>query len=297
MRLLISRHLENFLALCETGNMHSAAARKGISQPALTKSLKVLEDDLGTDLFVRTHKGVDLTDAGQRLYRYARAIDQEARFASMDIHDMHRNLGGRIRIGIGPVLALSSFPAVLVDFYREFPSLEVTVETGISSQLVAELVRDKLDLIITARPELPLPDQYSHLPLIKSQMVVICRDNHPLSHREKVKLDDLMEFGRAGFIEDLEFERNSKRALGSRAEHLRPVLQTTSLSVMFGVLAATDYFAIVSNILLPRAKRERLRPLPVDHQLWRIQIELMCKSSLMGSRPVATIKNGLLAHT
>lgn len=276
--------------------MHTAAEKKGISQPALTKSLKVLEDDLRTDLFVRTHKGVELTDAGQLLYRYARAIDQEARFASMDIHDMRRNLGGRIKIGIGPVLALSSFPAVLVDFHREFPSLEVSVETGISSQLVDDLVRDKLDLIITARPEQELPDQYSHLPLIESQMVVVCRQGHPLGDSEKVKLDDLMAFGRAGFIEDLEFERNSKRAFGSGAERLRPVLQTTSLSVMFGVLAATDYFSIVSDILLPRARRERLRQLPVDHELWRIRIELMCKTSLMGSRPVATIENALLAH-
>ncbi|MBU2483494.1 MAG: LysR family transcriptional regulator [Alphaproteobacteria bacterium] len=61
MRLLISRHLENFLALYDARNMHLAAQKKGISQPALSKSLKVLEESLGATLFERTHRGLEPT--------------------------------------------------------------------------------------------------------------------------------------------------------------------------------------------------------------------------------------------
>lgn len=296
MRLLISRHLENFLALYDARNMHAAAVKKGISQPALTKSLRLLEDDLGAELFVRTHKGLEPTEAGDALYRHARAIDQEARFASMDIQDIHRNLGGRIRIGVGPILTLSIFPAVLVDFHRQFPLVEVTVETGVSSQLVESLARGNLDLVVTALPEQPLPEGYLGLPLIKSDMTVICREGHPLRSRGQASLDELSGFDLVGFTDDREFAEHARRVFGTRADKLRPVLQTTSLSVMFGILAATDYFAILSMMILPRARQEGLVRLPVDHGLWHIEIALMCKESLIGSRPVSAIRKALLAH-
>ena len=296
MRLLISRHLENFLALYDARNMHAAAEAKGISQPALTKSLRLLEDDLGAELFLRSHKGLEPTDAGETLYRHARAIDQEARFASMDIRDIQRNLGGRIRIGVGPILTLSVFPAVLVDFHRQFPLVEVTVETGVSSQLVKSLTRGHLDLVITALPEQPLPDGYAELRLLKSDMLVVCREGHPLRSRHEAGLDNLSGFGRVGFADDREFDQHAKRVFGVRAAKLRPLLQTTSLSVMFGILAATDYFAILSALILPRAQREGLDRLPVDQALWQIEIALICKRSLIGTRPVRTVRNALLTR-
>lgn len=296
MRLLISRHLENFLALYDARNMHAAAETKGISQPALTKSLRLLEDDLGAELFVRTHKGIEPTEAGKVLYRHARAIDQEARFASMDIQDIHQNLGGRIRIGVGPILTLSIFPAALVDFHRQFPFLEVTVETGVSSQLVDSLTRGNLDLVVTALPEQPLPEGYASLPLIKSDMIAVSRRTHPLQSRGEAGLEELSDFSLVAFIDDREFEKNARRVFGAGAEKLRPVLQTTSLSVMFGILTATDYFAILSTMILPRAQQEGLESLPVKHDLWSIEIALMCKGSLVNSRPVSTIREALLAR-
>jgi DNA-binding transcriptional LysR family regulator len=296
VRLLISRHLENFLALYDAQNMHAAAEKKGISQPALTKSLRLLEEDIGAELFVRTPKGLEPTDAGDALYRHARAIDQEARFASMDIQDLHRNLGGRIRIGVGPILTLSIFPAVLVDFHRQFPFVEVTVETGVSSQLVECLARGHLDLVVTALPDKPLPEGYADLRLIRSDMIVICREGHPLRSRCETSLDQLSGCDLVGFTDDREFEKHARRVFGTRADKLRPVLQTTSLSVMFGILAATDYFAILSAMILPRARQEGLDRLPVQHDLWQIEIALMCKESLIGSRPVAAIREALLAR-
>lgn len=215
----------------------------------------------------------------------------------MEVQDIQRNLGGRIMIGVGPVLALSTFPAALVDFHRQYPSLEVVVETGmISTQLVDSLLRDNLDMVIAASIERPLPERYGSFPLFQSRMIALCRAGHPLHSRAKVGLDDLAAFRRVGFIEDSEFEKKSRRAFGSSADRLRPVLQTGSLSVMFGILAATDYFAIVSDMVLPRAQREGLAWLPVEHELWHIDIELMCKVSLFESRPVTAIRTALLAR-
>ncbi|MDF0599376.1 LysR family transcriptional regulator [Psychromarinibacter sp. C21-152] len=295
MRLLVSRHLENFLALYDARNMHVAAERKGISQPALTKSLRILEDDLGTELFVRTHSGLEPTNAGRALFRHARVIDQEARFAELDVRDVHDTMGGRIRIGVGPVLAVSTFPPILAAFHRRFPKVEISVETGISNHLVDGLMREEFDVVVAALPEMPLPDRFAAYPLYTTGMAVICRRGHPLERQGTIVRDDLDGYGRVGFVEDREFEKKARRVFGAHADQLRPIVQTTSLTVMFGILAATDYYAIVSSMIVPRAEREGLASFSPEDGLWSLEIELMCKASLANTRPVRVLRDALLA--
>ena len=294
MRLLVSRHLENFLALYEARNMHTAADKKGISQPALTKSLKVLEDDLGTELFIRTHSGLEPTNAGTALFRHARVIDQEARFAELDIRDIHESMGGRIRIGVGPVLAVSSFPPILAEFHQQFPKVEISVETGISNHLVDGLMRESFDVVVTALPEVPLPDRFAAYPLFTTGMAVICRRGHPLERQQTIMRDELGDYGRVGFVEDREFEKKSRHVFGGRAGHLRPIVQTTSLTVMFGILAATNHYAIVSSMIVPRAEREGLVSFCPEEGLWSLDIELMCKASLADTKPIRMLREALL---
>lgn len=294
MRLLVSRHLENFLALYDACNMHLAAERKGISQPALTKSLKVLECDLGTELFYRSHSGLEPTNAGHALFRHARAIDQEARFAELDIREVHETMGGRIRIGVGPVLAVSTFPAVLARFHQRLPMVEISVETGITNYLAEGLQREDFDVVVAASPEEPLPERFSTFRLYTTGMTVICRAGHPLAQRDVISAADLGGFGRVGFVEDHEFAKRAQSTFGLGPDQMRANVQTTSLTIMFGMLASTDYYAIVSDIIVPRAERDGLVARSLQEKLWTLDIELMCKASLANTKPVRLLRNELL---
>ena len=276
--------------------MHAAAEKKGISQPALTKSLRLLEADLKAELFVRSHKGLEPTDEGRALYRHARAIDQEARFAALDIGEMHETMGGQISIGVGPVLAMSTFPAVLAEFHRQLPRVEILVETGIADHLVDGLMHERFDVVVAARPETLLPERFVTVPLFTTDMVVICRRGHPLGGRKAITRADLTAYRRVGFVDDREFEKRSRRLFGRRSDRLRPVLQTTSLTIMFGVLATTDYYAIVSSIIVQRARREGLADYRLAGGLWELDIELMCKGSLASSKPIGLLRRLLSAH-
>lgn len=294
MRLLVSRHLENFLALYEAGNMHVAADKKGVTQPALTKSLKLLEEDLGVELFRRGSKGLDPTDAADTLYRHARAIDQEARFASLDISELHANLRGMMRIGVGPVVAVSVFPAALMQLHKHLPAMEISVETGISDHLLQSLSRKNIDVVVAARPSMPIDDEFSSLPIHKSDMLVICRKYHLLLLEKAVTRETLTAFKRVGFVEDKEFERRAQGCFGPlNSSQLKPVLQTTSLTIMFGILENSDYYAIVSDMIVARARREGLDAVGVSEGLWQLDIELICKTSLINSRPVVLLRQCL----
>lgn len=292
MRLLVSRHLENFLVAYETLNLHHAADLKGISQPALSKSLKLLEEEIGTALFVRTSRGLEPTPAGDTLHKYARRLDQDARFASIDLQQSVDNLYGRMRIGIGPALAATTFPKIIAQFHQLFPQISMTVEIGVSSTLISALHRDHLDVVISALPEEPIPDSMVSIPLFKCEMVPIARKQHPFAGTVQT-FDNLSSLGRVGFVEDREFERNAIKVLGQRADRFSPILQTTSLSVMFGMMEETNYYAIVNEMILPRAAESGLAQLGCEGKLWSITVGIVCKVSLSESRAIIALQNML----
>lgn len=294
MQSLVSRHLGNFLVLYDTLNMHVAAEKKNISQPALTKSLRVLEKELAVDLFVRTAKGLEPTEEGTALYGYVQAIDQEARFAAMDIRARTSDLDGNLRMGIGSALAANWFATVLGGFHRDYPNIKIKVETGISSHLTDLLIRGHCDLVVAARPEQDLPEQFARIPLFRCQMHAICRSNHPLCTPRPVSVEELVTFGRIGFVEDREFERHAYGLFRRHIDGLRPIVETSSLSIMLGLLATTDHFAIISETMLPRAHQQGLALLPTAEALWQIDIDLMCKERFSSSRPISAIRSLLL---
>ncbi|ACI59479.1 transcriptional regulator, LysR family (plasmid) [Rhizobium leguminosarum bv. trifolii WSM2304] len=294
MRLLVSRHLENFLAIYEARNMHRASGSKGITQPALTKSLKTLEDDIGSALFVRTPWGLEPTEAGQTLYRHACTIDQEARFASLNMNNVLAGRGGKIRIGVGPGLAVSSFPKILVDFRRRFPGVQVIAQTGLTSQLVEELLRDTLDVIATARPPRDLPEHFSRSPLFPIQMAAIARRGHPLLAPRTVRGEDLFEYGCVTFQESEDFVKQTRQLFGAAADKLNVVVETNSISVMLDMVASTDCFAFVGDIIVPRAIQAGLERLHLPDLRWEMIIDLMCKRSLAQTKPVRALREGWL---
>jgi DNA-binding transcriptional LysR family regulator len=215
--------------------------------------------------------------------------------ASLDVGRLKHGFEDGLRIGIGPALAASWFSNVLVAFGSAFPSIEVTVETGISSHLVDSLTRNLLDVVVTARPEKALPERFTRVPLFASNMVVVCREGHPLRIGSKVSVESLSRFSRIGFLEDREFDLHAEAALGRHAGAMRPILQTASMSIMLGLLAETDYYAIVSELIVPKAEREGLIVLPLERSLWPIDVDLMCKASFIESRPVRNIRESVLS--
>jgi DNA-binding transcriptional LysR family regulator len=295
MRLLVSRHLENFLALYDARNMHLAADRKGITQPALSKSLRAIEKEVGTELFRRTTRGLEPTAAGESLHRYAQAVDQQLRFAALDLRKSLLDTEARLRMGIGPAVAVSTFPAVLAAFHRTFPAVQVTVETAINRHLIDGLVHGALDLIVTARPDHALPDEYARINLFRHRMVAICRQGHPLRTRQNLSISDLTSFKRIGFLDD-QFDRHSRRALGRRVEQFDAAISTESVSVMLDLLNATDHFAFVSEAIVARALAVGLAPLQLTDRLWSIDIDLMCKATFLNSRPIKSLVTTWRTH-
>jgi DNA-binding transcriptional LysR family regulator len=117
--------LRDFLAVAEGGSLSAAARRLGVSQPTLTRRMAALEERLGAELFLRTPRGLELTEAGEAILEPARHMEQEARNAEVAVTGRDRALAGAVRITATEGLAIDWLTPELAVFQRSHPEIEI----------------------------------------------------------------------------------------------------------------------------------------------------------------------------
>ncbi|MBX3650122.1 MAG: LysR family transcriptional regulator [Burkholderiales bacterium] len=181
-----------FVAIAEEGQIGRAAARAGISQPALTKQLKNLEQSVGSPLFERNRSGVLLTQAGTLLLARARGILCSAGEAQRELAELSTGAIGRLRIGAGPTMAEYLLPQVVGGLLSRFPGIELRVMSALNDVLFENLRAGELDLVVSAIPE-TAPEDFEQELLLHDELVVVANTAHPLLHRNRVRLQDLTD--------------------------------------------------------------------------------------------------------
>jgi len=150
MRLNQIRH---FVAVVEAGSLRSAAAKVGVSQPAMSKSIRQLEQELHVQLLQRNARGAALTLAGKTFLARARVIQSELRKADDDLQELRGGERGTVGFGVAPVAGMLIVPEALQHFRRSQPAADVRVVEGASGALIL-LVRDEtLDFCISRTKE------------------------------------------------------------------------------------------------------------------------------------------------
>jgi len=145
---LKNRHIPLLVALGDTGNLNRAAEGLGISQPAISKLLKELEDGLGVALFERHARGVVPTIYGETMIRQARRLQSTLDNAYSEVDALRQGQQGHVRIGTILTPCADLLPEVVSRAKRRFPNLEMTIRTGSSRDLMAILDDGELDFLV-----------------------------------------------------------------------------------------------------------------------------------------------------
>ena len=144
----MDRQLRAFLGIAELGNLTAAADRLGLTQPSLTKLVKRLEIEFGAPLFDRLPRGVALTPAGERLFRRARTIEMEYRYAVEEIAALVRGERDVLRVGAGPLYHMRYIPPAFEVLVREYPETRLEVVADINSNTIPLLRTGEIDLVL-----------------------------------------------------------------------------------------------------------------------------------------------------
>jgi len=151
----LSNHLDKlrpFVAIAEAGTIHEAAKRLHITQPALSRMIRILEDACGAELFVRSRQGVSLTSAGDEMLSYAKLTLKELDNLEAKLRSPANRLAGHIRIGTYESLAEYLWPSFLRHMQSENPDLAISLKTSSEVKMLDLLERGEIDILADAEP-------------------------------------------------------------------------------------------------------------------------------------------------
>ena len=137
-----------FYTVANNGNITKAAEELMISQPAISKSIKNLEEQLGGQLFVRTKRGVFLTEEGREFYNYIKQAMEYIHRAENKFTDLMNLEEGNIRIGISTTLVKEFLLPYLEEFHSTYPNITIEIITDLASVLIPKLRNGLIDIII-----------------------------------------------------------------------------------------------------------------------------------------------------
>jgi LysR family hydrogen peroxide-inducible transcriptional activator len=177
--------LEQFVALARTKNFTRAAEELHLSQPALSRAIQKLEDQLGQPLFERKPREVLLTDLGELLQERAREILQLVEDTFSELAEAGRR--GRIRLGAIPTIAPYFLPGVLSRFAELHPEVTVSVLEDTTEVLIKRCSLGEIDLAIVALPILARQLQLE--PLFDEELLLVLPVGHPLARVKKLTME------------------------------------------------------------------------------------------------------------
>lgn len=286
MSPLYSRQLEYFLAVFEAGSFRKAAETAGVTQPALTRSLKGLEEQLQVLLFERRSSGVLPTEAGEVLHRHAMQIANDSRYAEMEIGALRDGHAGVLRIGAGLVWSLTHMPTVLAEFHQRFPAVNLELITGITDMLQPRLYSGDIDILVTELRGDEVPGEFEVCHSWSTEMAPFARADHPLFRRGTIGLDDILTYDWAGFAADARFTRSAANYFQSRGLSAPVISMTmTSLATMLSVVRVSDHIAVIARALRGEAMGRNLVEVPLSEPLWTLETAVVFRRQVMLPEP------------
>ena len=177
------RQLRYFVAVAETGNISRAAKTIFLTQPALSRQIKALEDEIGQCLLERRAQSIRLTPAGEVMVREARELLQQAG----QLVERVRSAAGRgqLRVGYAPSLASGFLSAAVANFTQVHPGTRVELRDLSTGEMRAGLEAGKLDVVITAAAT-GEPRDLQWTPLVRSPWRLAVSPRHALARRSRV---------------------------------------------------------------------------------------------------------------
>lgn len=242
-------HLKYFVEVADKKSFSKAARTLHISQSAISRTIKALEDELGVVLFMRNAKAVELTDAGTIFLTHAKRVVFMFEHLKTDFENEFKLEQGSILIGLPPITDAPIFAQLLGAFKREYPQIEIDLYEYGSKKIEISVQEGLIDLgIICTQPK---EKEFESFFLNKDPMCVILHKENPLSKEKSIPLKKLANESLVLYRDDFnlhdEIIRNCKK-IGFQP---KIVFETSQRDLMIQTVAANLGSALLPSRLCP----------------------------------------------
>lgn len=259
------RHLVQLAVIVDKASFTEAAHELNVTQPALSKTIGLLEKRLGAPLLSQRRPVVP-TSLGETLAQQGRLIQASMKEAEQTISDRQSGLRGRIRLGAPPFFLETLASDVVREFITRHPDVAFEFVAGFFDEVRDLVLRRRLDLALgPMNATLNAPSLRTET-LILSQKALFCRAGHPLLTRSEITADDLASFGWIGHSLNSVITAEMKTDLFEfGVEGVELVVASASVSLLLSLLETTDYLSYLPMFMMRDAVRSgSISALPVQ---------------------------------
>jgi len=268
------RHLQVLLSLAQTGNLSQSAKALHSTQPALSKWLKELEEDIGLPLFERHARGLRPTPYGNMLIGHAQRIEGHLDSAREDMHALLDGGSGRVVIGTSGASATGVVPLAVMRLIEQLPQVQVRLVESAMDQLMPRLLQGELDIVVgrTMHPPAgagsPGQDGWQAEMLYRDPINFVTGLKHPLAKHRVVGWDDLFAYPWIVWPKDTPIRSAVEMALAAAGRSLpRHCVESNSLLLNLSLLANSTLIGINSQraaMHFAHLKVVRVLPMALD---------------------------------
>jgi len=180
-----------FMSVAENLSFSKAANDLNISQPAVTRHIKELEERYKTNLFERKGNKIYLTKPGEKVYNTFKEIAQQYRNLDFEIGQMHDSISGEFKIGASSTISQYVIPKVIASFHKRYPKIQIYLMNGNSFEMEKLLLDNKVDIALVEN--LSSQSGIRYRDFLDDELIVVTGKNSVYAKRETIGKDDLLK--------------------------------------------------------------------------------------------------------
>ena len=254
------RQLKYFIRVADCLNFSEAAKESCISQSTLSQQIKQLEQELGSELFLRNSRTVSLTEAGMELLPYARTTIKDADACIERIRDLKDILTGTMNIGVtysfSPILTETIF-----SFIKKYPKVKLNIFYKPMSELMDMLRDRKVDFVLAFTPSAPMEGIESHI-LFQNYLAAIVSSTHSLASEKKVSLEQIAQHGIALPSKGLQARNMLDKVLERYNFNLKARIELNDPDILLNLVRQSNLVTVLAEASIHNERG--VKAVPID---------------------------------
>ena len=283
-----------FYDVAKAGSISKAAQNSYTSQPAISRSIKKLEDELGTQLFYRTLNGVQLTDKGKELLYFVEKSYNNLIIAERNMLETENLERGKLSIGMPSNIGSFFLFDKIMDFHKKFPNIEITIITGSTSNLIELLDTHKVDFVIDTSPIDVVLDEGMKVTKLKevSYCFIVKDDTTLLDYNTVKSLKDLKNYPLILPIPGTANRNDLDITLKNNKISIQNVINIhTSEMIISAVKKDLGIGYVIYNLVENEIKNHEFKALDIKEKLPTVEINIVYNPHFLTTAPKKFIED------
>jgi DNA-binding transcriptional LysR family regulator len=265
-----------FAEVAKQKSFTKAASTLHVSQPSLSKTIKSLEDTLGTTLFYRGAKQLQLTDTGEVFLANVKHVLDAFDNLTAELDDVGALKKGEIKIGIPPIIGAAFFSSLISKYIELYPSIHMSLHEVGSNKIKQGVSEDELDIGLICN--LPIQkENYETIGLLKDPLVLIAHKDNPLARRSAIRFSDLEEEPMILYKRDFSLHDRIMEACSSHGFYPNVVCESSQKDFIIEMVEAKLGAALLPSKICSQLSNKNIKAIPFDKPAVHLELAMIWK--------------------